>query len=207
MICENVSVQFFIGIWQDINTKEYRFWQRILKYFPHFIFHERLWLIWDYKPSVRVKKREFPPTHLYQMFGYSGRRIGVQRDGKDLDGDIPWLTRTIWLITNITITTIIIIAIVMITMIKDQGGDIPWLTSPIWLLNISHIGGYCLILTFNIYTGGRELAKCKPPASGSRSSRINGFPVFAILQTLNDSITAVCLSSSCLQMYETNFNF
>ena len=33
-------------------------------------------------------KREFP-THLYQMFGYSGRRIGVQRDGKDLDGDIP----------------------------------------------------------------------------------------------------------------------
>ena len=140
------------------------------------------------------------------MFGYSGRRIGVQRDGKDLDGDIPWLTRTIWLITNITITTIIIIAIVMITMIKDQGGDIPWLTSPIWLLNISHIGGYCLILTFNIYTGGgRELAKCKPPASGS--SRINGFPVFAILQTLNDSITAVCLSSSCLQMYETNFNF
>ena len=165
MICENVSLQFFIGIWQDINTKEYHFWQTILKYFPHFIFHERLWLIWDYKPSVRVKKREFPTTHLYQMFGYSGRRIGVQRDGKDLDGDIPWLT------------------------------------SPIWLLNISHIGGYCLILTFNIYTGGRELAKCKPPASGSRSSRINGFPVFAILQTLNDSITAVCLSSSCLQMY------
>ena len=150
-------------------------------------------------------KREFP-THLYQMFGYSRRRIGVQRDGKDLDGDIPWLTRTIWLITNLTTTIILIITIVMITMIKDQCGDIPWLTSPIWLLNISHIGGYCLILTFNIYTvGGRELAKCKPPASGS--SWINGFPVFAILQTLNDSITAVCLSSSCLQMYETNFNF
>ena len=141
-----------------------------------------------------------------EMFGYSRRRIGVQRDGKDLDGDIPWLTRTIWLITNITTTIILIITIVMITMIKDQCGDIPWLTSPIWLLNISHIGGYCLILTFNIYTvGGRELAKCKPPAS--RSSWINGFPVFAILQTLNDSITAVCLSSSCLQMYETNFNF
>ena len=142
-----------------------------------------------------------------EMFGYSRRRIGVQRDGKDLDGDIPWLTRTIWLITNITTTIILIITIVMIIIIKDQRGDIPWLTSPIWLLNISHIGGYCLILTFNIYTGGRELAKCKPPASGSRSSRINGFPVFAILQTLNDSITAVCLSSSCLQMYETNFNF
>ena len=142
-----------------------------------------------------------------EMFGYSRRRIGVQRDGKDLDGDIPWLTRTIWLIANITTTIINIITIVMITIIKDQRGDIPWLTSPIWLLNISHIGGYCLILTFNIYTAGRELAKCKPPASGSRSSRINGFPVFAILQTLNDSITAVCLSSSCLQMYETNFNF
>ena len=140
-----------------------------------------------------------------EMFGYSRRRIGVQRDGKDLGADIPGLTGTIWLITNITITIILITTIVMITIIKDQRGDIPWLTNPIWLLNISHIGGYCLILTFNIYTAGRELAKCKPPAS--RSSWINGFPVFAILQTLNDSITAVCLSSSCLQMYETNFNF